>query len=65
VSVEVDGLVEAAGSITFDFNGRPVFLREREGDRPGTIVRAGHPMVAEHPEAFRPLVLEPAFDDDR
>lgn len=36
---------------TFDFDGSPVFIG------PGTVVRAGHPILKGRESLFRPLVV--------
>jgi hypothetical protein len=40
-------------------------LRGYDHGRLGTLVRAGHPIVAAHPEAFAPLILEVEYESER
>jgi hypothetical protein len=56
-SVPVPGIVEATATATFDHDGRPVFTRAREGRTPGTLARGSHPVVRQHPDAWKPLLL--------
>jgi hypothetical protein len=45
-------------SAKFTWEGQPVFIAEG-----CTTIREGHPMLAEHAELFKPLVLTFEFGD--
>lgn len=51
--VAVLGVVEAKFSASFDWKGRPVFLRGQDHGRQGTLVRVGHPLVRGHSESVQ------------
>jgi hypothetical protein len=63
--VEVRGVLEAQESATWEWHGKPVFVRGWERDRLGSLVRAGSPVIRGHENVFKPLVLELAFEDER
>jgi hypothetical protein len=56
-SVPVPGLVEATATATFEHDGRPVFVRAREGRVLGSLAPADHPVVKARRDLWRPLKL--------